>query len=126
MAKKAAAAKRATGSNGSAPTKEVTLKVEMSPPEDVPSYYSNHVQIARTKHEFSLSFGHLPARFSNEKLTEMTKSGVLQIKPDVEIILPPTVIPGLISALTAQKDMFEKEHGPIKDESGWAKPEGKK
>ena len=87
----------------------------------VPSYYCNHIEITQTKHEFALTFGQLPTRFSPERLESVKSDGIVHVEPVLEVLIPPTVLPGLIKALESQKKHFETLHGAIQDDSTWAK-----
>jgi hypothetical protein len=80
-------------------------------PEGTPSFYSNFIEISNTPWDFSLIFAKLPAKASASSIEEMKVSGQLQLTAEITINFPPTLIAGLIRALTAQKELYEKMTG---------------
>jgi hypothetical protein len=83
-------------------------------PVDESVHYANYVETSFGTYECLLSFGRVPPKL-NIAQTEEVKSGTLKLEPLVQIIVPPTLIPGLIRALTTTKDGYEKMMGPIKE-----------
>src|SRR6266404_5719689 len=93
------------------------VRVILNDSDDISTYYVNFVEVSAGMHDFALTLAKLPGRLSPEKASEVTASGVLRVEPTLQIVFPPTLVPGLINALTLQKAMFEKQHGPIADVS---------
>jgi len=58
----------------------------------------------------------VPAKQSKLATAEMRQTGELLIEPDVQVLLPPTVVPGLIKALTLQLEKYEERFGPVPKE----------
>jgi hypothetical protein len=85
----------------------VTIAVDV--PDGVPSYYVNWIEISHTKWDFCIIGATMPARHNQSKIAELKATRVLTLNADVQLIIPPTLLPGLISALTIQKEKFEKE-----------------
>jgi hypothetical protein len=100
-----------------APSKSVYkhVKVIIKGDADVASYYVNFAEISQSMHDFSMYVARVPSRLSREELATVQESGELVVDPVLALTFPPTMLPGLIKALTVQKDLFEKTYGPIRD-----------
>jgi hypothetical protein len=85
--------------------------VRLEPLESASVYYVNYIEVANSPQDFSLICGRLPGKLSAEKTEEAKKLGVLVIEPEVQLIIPITLVPGLIKALTIQKEKYEKLFG---------------
>ena len=94
----------------------LALSIALEPTDDIPSYYINHIEISHTRHDFGLDCAHLPTTLSAKVIDEVKRSGVLSWEPLIRLIVPPTLIPGLIRALQAQQSKYEDRFGKIKDE----------
>ncbi len=81
------------------------------------TYYANHAEIASTPHEFALMFARMPAKLPPEKLEEVG-GGTLTLTSDVQILIPATLIPGLIRALNTHKTVHEQRYGAIHEPGG--------
>ena len=81
--------------------------------KESPTYYANHAEAYHNQHEFGLAFAHVPAKISPTELERIKKSHTLAVDAVAVIILPPTVVRGLISALTAQLALYEQNVGSI-------------
>lgn len=79
--------------------------------EDTPQYYANHIEINFTVHDFSLLIGRISSRIKPEDVAEARKSHIVKVPADVQILLPTTLIAGLLRALLVQKDAYEKQYG---------------
>jgi len=93
------------------PDAPIQARVSIEVAEGTPAYYANCIEIGHTKWDFTLIASRLPAKPSSPKIAEMQATGVLSLPADVTINFPPNVIPGLIRALIAQKEIFEKSTG---------------
>ena len=106
-------AKKAATPKAAAKPTAVSVSVEASP--DVPVYYINYAEISHGAHDFGMAVARvatkLPARVQEEAL----KSGRVVIEPILQLVMPPTIIPGLISALQRQREAYEKNFVPIQD-----------
>src|SRR5260370_40975477 len=80
--------------------------------DDAFTYYANHAEISCTAHEFAILFARFPAKLPPDKLEE-ARGGALSIDCDVQILISPTLISGLIRALITQKETYEKRFGVI-------------
>jgi len=65
----------------------------------------------------------VPAKPSPEKVEEARAAGNLTLTCDVQIIVPTTLIDGLIRALSTQKAVHEQRYGIIHEPGGG--PDGK-
>lgn len=85
--------------------------VRLEPLEGASVYYVNYVEVGNSPQDFSLICGRLPGKLSVEKIKEAKTLGALVIEPEVQLIIPTTLVPGLIRALTIQKEKYEKLYG---------------
>ena len=53
----------------------------------------------------------VPAKHDAAKIAEMKATGALVLPADVVISIPANLVPGLIRALTSQKEQYEKDNG---------------
>ena len=82
--------------------------------DEIPSYYINYIEVAQTEHEFSLYSVQVPGKPTAEQVATARESGEIHMEPLFQMILPPTIIRGLISAFESQLDLYEKQHGEIR------------
>jgi Protein of unknown function (DUF3467) len=75
--------------------------------------YANFAEVSAAQHEFQISFALTPSRPTAETI-EQAKTGEMRLETTVQVLLPPTIIPGLIKALTTTKEQYEAMVGPIK------------
>jgi hypothetical protein len=87
----------------------IAVRIAVDVPDGTPAYYANFIEISHTKWDFSLIATKLPAKHGPAKLAEMQATGILALPADVTINFPPTLMAGLIRALTTQKEAYEKE-----------------
>lgn len=113
MATKKATKKR---SGKSAKPEVLGVKIVLEASEDTPSYYVNYVEIIHSQHEFGLYAAQMPTKLSTDSLEAARKSGEIHVEPTLQLVVPPTLIPGLIRALETQKQSYEKEFGMIQVE----------
>jgi hypothetical protein len=93
----------------------VYANIQIALESNVESVYANYAEVSSSLHEFQISFALAPTRLTAVKVEEM-KSGGLKVEALVQILLPPTVIPGLIRALTITKEQHETMVGrPIQE-----------
>jgi hypothetical protein len=97
----------ATGNGKSADSLPVAVAIDV--PEGTPSYYSNWIEVSNTKWDFCLTAALMPSRHNKAKIAEMQANRALTLTAEVQLIIPTTLLPGLIRALTMQKERFEKE-----------------
>jgi hypothetical protein len=76
--------------------------------------YANYAEVSSAQHEFQIAFALAPTKPNAEQL-EQVSTGVVTLHTLVQILLPPTIIPGLIKALVTTKEQHEALLGPIKE-----------
>lgn len=81
---------------------QLAMRISLDPTRDTPAFYVNNVEVGRTQHDFLLLGARIPAKISPDELEGQLAGEVLRVEPDVQLILPPTLIPGLIAALQKQ------------------------
>ena len=108
------ARKKKTAKGAPAPlTAPVALKVSLESSSD--QIYANYAEVTAAQHEFQISFALVPTRPSAEKIEAIKSGSPLFVDAIVQVMLPPTIVPGLIRALTITKEQYEAIAGPIKD-----------
>lgn len=88
----------------------VPIPIALEVTEGTPMYYANYIEVGRTKWDFCLIGARIPAKPNQSKLAEVQATGVFPVQADLAISIPPSIITGLIRALNAQKESYEKEH----------------
>jgi hypothetical protein len=102
-------------------TTPINVKVSLRSNESTALFYVNNVEVGHTLHDFSVTCAKIPVKFRAEDI-ELAKEGrELELEALVQLTLPATLVPGLINALTVQKELYEKYFGPIKDTSHLAR-----
>ena len=100
--------------NGAEPN-ELRLKVVVDPTEDTSAHYINHAEIHHSLNEFGMFVARVPPRLSAAKLEQAKQSGTVIVEPLLHLLFPPTMVPGLIRALTLQREAYETRFGRIKE-----------
>ena len=90
-----------------------TVKVSLEPSIDTVPIYSNHIEVGHTRHEFTILIGRVPGKMPAETFASAAASGQLLLEPDATVLVPPTLVPGLIKALEAQLHTWEEKFGPV-------------
>jgi hypothetical protein len=106
-------ARKASRKAAPARAEKTQVRVAVDVPSDVATYYANHVEVSRTSHDFSITVARIPSQLQKDVKEAAIRSGVLHIEPLLQLVVPPTLIPGLIKALTIQQKNYEAEQGPI-------------
>ncbi len=55
----------------------------------------------------------MPAKLSPDAIKEAQETGTVHFSPLLYLTVPPTLVPGIIEALTLQKEAYEKIFGTI-------------
>lgn len=100
---------------------QVELRIIIDPNDMAPMYYVNYIEAANTVNDFSLIGVRLPPKLSEEKRREFIAKKELHVEPDVVLTFPTSMVPGLIRALTTQKENYEKTIGSNIQEPGVSK-----
>lgn len=107
----AARKKREAVESGSDKTMDLRVVVEAT--RDTPTYYVNHAQLTFSEHEVALVFARMPTKPSRDEIREAEEFGELTVDPELQIIIPPTVLPRLIDALEMIRGHYEENYGKI-------------
>lgn len=89
----------------------VAAKVVLHPSGETPQYYVNYAEIATSQNEFSIYGVRIPTKLPPDEVETVKKSEELHLEPEVQIIIPVTMIQGLIDALIQQRDFYAAEYG---------------
>src|SRR6188768_1206425 len=98
---------------GRVSAEEVTLNVVMDPEPGSPAIFVNHFEVQVNLHEFTILASRLPTKPNSRDLANAQASGQFVIEPDVQLVLPPTLIPKLIAALEASLANYEERWAPV-------------
>jgi hypothetical protein len=101
-----------------------TVKISLQASDATANFYVNNAEVGHTPHDFTLACAKLRSKLSPSEFAAATESGQLTVEALVQITFPPTLMPGLLKALTTQRDLYEKRFGPIKDPEPVATKEG--
>src|SRR5438105_1495988 len=74
----------------------IGVTVQLSP--ETQTYYFNHAEVACIPHEFAIMFARMPTKLPPDRLAE-ARDGVLTLECELQVLLAPTLLPGLINAL---------------------------
>jgi hypothetical protein len=85
--------------------------VRLEPIESAAVFYVNYIEVGNSPQDFSLWCGRMPSKLTPAKIEEIESIGALVIEPDVQLIIPTTLVPGLIKALITAKENYEKLFG---------------
>ena len=84
----------------------MSINIMPDPKPDTPAYYINYAAVSHSQYDFSLSVLRIPAQLTQEQ-TELAKKGSdVLIEPILQLIIPPRLIDGLITALNTQKEKY--------------------
>ena len=79
------------------------------------SYYCNYLEVAQTAYDFTIYGIKIPAKLDTNNMAALKESGKINFLADIEITFPAYIIDGLITALTAQRDLFERTMAEMKE-----------
>jgi hypothetical protein len=100
---------------------QAEFRIVIDPNDIAPVYYVNYVEAANTHNDFSLIGVRLPSKLTEAKRHQVVTTKELHVEPDVIITFPTSMVPGLIRALTLQKENYEKAVGFDIQEPGASK-----
>ena len=110
-----AKAKRATRAKTAKEPDALAVRLVVDLPPDLPTYYANHVELAVNRHEIAMWVARLPTKPGRDQLALAEATGELVVEAEMQILLPPTILEGLIAALVATKTKYEETFGPIRE-----------
>jgi len=91
----------------------ISVNIQPDPKPDTPSYYVNYAAVSHSDYDFIVSVLRVPAPLTPEQTALAKKGRAVLIEPILQLIVPPRLVDGLITALNVQKEKYEQEHGPI-------------
>ena len=84
------------------------LRVALEVTEDTPVYYVNYAEVGHSQYELSIAVTRVPTKIAAEVLADAKKTGELKLDAALQLLLPPAVIEGLITALQTQLEAYKK------------------
>lgn len=114
MAKSAKGRAAGTKPGLEAPT-SIAARVTLEVGSDVPSYYVNYADLAQSTHEFTLTVAKVATRLGAQAVKDLQVTGEMRVDALLQLVMPPTLLPSLIKAMTVQRDLYEKTYGSIRD-----------
>ena len=109
--KKAQAVKDVVAASAKETAETIAVRPVFDMEIDSPVYYVNHIEVASTRFEFSLICGRVPTKLTPKQVDELRDNKTLRLVPILQMLVSPTLVQGLIDALTLQKKNYEKAHG---------------
>lgn len=111
------AAEAGKGAKGKPPTNGIEARIQIVADIDAPIVYGNYVEVTHSPHDFLLSIARVPAKLPR---LDPGRDGIIEVpvEAQAQVVLPPTVIPGLIRALLSQQRSYEHMYGIKLDMEG--------
>ncbi len=89
-------------------SKVVDIKIKSDDNLQAKRTYSNYVEVHHTPWDFSLRFSDAPPIYDKREIKSDGSYSVPLVK---EIVIPVSLVPGLIEALKKQLEKFNKDYG---------------
>ena len=86
----------------------ITTQIVLRVTDETPQYYINHAEVASSQHEFSLYGTYVPTKVPPELIDSAQELGVIHREALFQIVMPISLMDGLINALKKQKDFYEE------------------
>jgi hypothetical protein len=99
--------------NGKLPEGQIQVKVRADPKPDTPFYYVNFIAVNHSPYDFCISAIKLPSQLSEEQKQIAKKGDQIPLEPVLQLIIPTTLMKGLINALSEQCNKYESQYGNI-------------
>jgi hypothetical protein len=112
MAKKKTSA---TPTGDASQKQAVQIKVVIDVPEGSEPYYANHVEVGCSRFDFFLLFARMPTKVTSAVYKAAVDQGEIHVPATVQLVIPASIVAGLMRALETQKAKFEKDNGKIPD-----------
>ena len=94
----------------------LSVSIQPDPKPDTPSYYVNYAAVSYSEYDFMVTVLRVPTQLTPQQTELAKKGGAVPVEPILQLIVPPKLVDGLITALSIQKEKYEQEHGPIRHE----------
>jgi hypothetical protein len=109
-------AKSVKRTRAEAPQEEITVKARVDVTESTPIVYINFAEVAHSRHEFSIICARTPTKPDFTVIELAKTSGVYPIEASTVLIVPPSLMRGMIRAMQTQMDKYEQSFGKISGE----------
>ena len=107
------AKKRKIGKTDPTEPKEIPITVQVDAKPDTPFYYVNYLGVNHSPYDFTISALRLPSQLSPEQKVYARKKEPVPMEPTLQLVIPTTLIKGLINALSIQCQKYEAKFGAI-------------
>src|SRR5947209_3096328 len=87
---------------------KLTVQVQIVASTDTPSYYVNYIGVSHTPYDFTLSVTKVPSPATQEQMELVNAGKPLPLEAILQLVIPPLLVDGLISALTDQKQKYQE------------------
>jgi hypothetical protein len=124
MAKKKTTTSTAAVSKPKA-AKSANVRIVVDIPDGSEPYYANHVEVGCSKYDFFLLFARMPTKLPPAVVQAVLDTGEIHVPSTVQVVVPASIVAGLIRALEIQKAKYEKDNGEIPDLGANAPKPGK-
>jgi hypothetical protein len=74
---------------------------------DTPFYYVNYMSVAHGPYDFTINVIRIPTSFTPEQRDSIKKGQPVSLEPTLQLVVPPQVARGLVSALQDQIQKFD-------------------
>jgi hypothetical protein len=122
LAKKAKKAKKAAHGPDDSP-KLVGVRPQIDVTDNTAQFYANFIEITNSPWDFSLISATLPSKLNRTQVEEIQATGTIPVQAQLTVNFPPTLLAGLIRALTTQKELYETTMGTELVEPQMKEPE---
>ena len=102
--------------SGPAKPAGAAINIALAPSKDTPMFYANFFEVARTTHDLTIYGARIPAKLADAEIEIAKDSGKIQLEPEFQIVISPTLAAGLVTALQSQIDKWNKDFGDVKQE----------
>jgi hypothetical protein len=91
------------------PTIIPNAQVKLLPTPETPFYYVNYISVSHLAYDFTMSVAKLPSIITPDQVAVVQSGQPLVMEPTLQLVIPPTLIKGLIFALTEQVRKYEEQ-----------------
>jgi hypothetical protein len=92
------------------PSMVPNAQVKLLPTPETPFYYVNYILVSHLAYDFTLSVVKLPSLISPEQVATVKSGQPIVMEPTLQLVIPPSLIKGLIFALTEQVRKYEEQY----------------
>lgn len=89
----------------------ISIGVEAS--EDTPNYYVNYIEVSHGPHDFCMSAARIPTKLNSQQMAKAAADEKLTVDAMMQIVIPTSIVKGLIDALQKQVAKYEENFGPL-------------